>query len=89
MVPGHTREVSTTKARTAERQAGSGSESMETNLLNLQKGKTQARIPWLGDRGPWKNMIPWVSQKTSLVCPPRTCGHHQDRPPKNERLGPV
>lgn len=39
MVPGHTGEVSTTKARTAERQAGSGSESMETNLLNLQKGK--------------------------------------------------
>ena len=39
MVPGHTGEVSTTKAQTAERQAGSGSESMETNLLNLQKGK--------------------------------------------------
>lgn len=39
MVPGHTGEMSTTKARTAERQAGSGSDSMETNLLNLQKGK--------------------------------------------------
>lgn len=39
MVPGHTGEVSTTKTWTAERQAGSSSESMETNLLNLQKGK--------------------------------------------------
>lgn len=39
MVPGHTGEVSTKKARIAERQTGSGSESMETNILNLQKGK--------------------------------------------------
>lgn len=52
MVPGHTGEVSTTETRTAEPQAGSGSESMETNLLNLQKGKPRrVFLGWVTEGG--------------------------------------
>ena len=51
MVTGHTGEVSTTKTRTAECQAGSSSESMETNLLNLQKGKPKRIFLGWGTKG--------------------------------------